>query len=126
MCRNRFANDPYKRFAVYKPGAVDEEADLTLSMDVIFHLVEDDVFDQYMNDLFAAARRFVAIYSWDFDEPWSTRISFVRARRFSRWIQEHQPEWQLFQEVENPYRGEPPEETRSDFYFFARRDRLQQ
>jgi SAM-dependent methyltransferase len=122
MCRNRFANDPHKRFDIYKPAAVDQCADLTLSMDVIFHLVEDDVFDQYMTDLFAAAQCFVAIYGWDFDEPWSTHVAFVRGRRLSRWIQEQQPEWELFQAVENPYRGQPPEDSRSDFYFFVRRE----
>jgi hypothetical protein len=37
--------------------------DLELSLDVIYHLVEDEVFDAYMRSLFAHAGRFVVIYS---------------------------------------------------------------
>ena len=38
-------------------------ADLTLSLDVIFHLVEDEVFESYMGRLFSASKRWVIIYS---------------------------------------------------------------
>ena len=38
-------------------------ADLTLSLDVIYHLVEDDVFVSAMRALFDKAARFVVIYA---------------------------------------------------------------
>lgn len=43
-------------------------ADLSLSLDVIYHLVEDEVFETYINTLFKSARRYVIIYSSNSDD----------------------------------------------------------
>ena len=32
----------------------DKKADLSISLDVIYHLIEDDVFDLYMNNLISS------------------------------------------------------------------------
>jgi hypothetical protein len=53
-----------RRVVLYDPHYfVDHQglfrAELGLSLEVIFHLVEDDVFDVYMRHLFASATRFV-------------------------------------------------------------------
>jgi hypothetical protein len=39
-----------------------------LSLDVIYHLVETEMFDLHMIHLFQSASRFVIIYSTNFDE----------------------------------------------------------
>ena len=44
-------------------------ADLALSLDVIYHLTEDTVFEAYMRHLFAAGSRFVIIYATDREIP---------------------------------------------------------
>ena len=61
-CRAAFAADP--RFA-FRALADDrgEGAALALSLDVIYHLVEDGVYEAYMARLFQGGERFVAIYS---------------------------------------------------------------
>ena len=46
-CQQIFAQDPTKQFRLISQYA-GETAELTLSLDVIYHLVEDDVFDSYM------------------------------------------------------------------------------
>ena len=61
MCERRFGADKTKRFEVYDPGAFDPtnpsyQADMAVSMDVIFHFVEDDVYETYMNTLFKVAQ----------------------------------------------------------------------
>lgn len=61
-CRQRFRNDGSKRFMLLDEYA-DEKADLALSLDVLFHLVEDDVYFGYLDRLFAASRRFVVVYA---------------------------------------------------------------
>ena len=58
-------------------------ADLALSLDVIFHLVEDSVFELYMERLFSAARRFVVVFSSNEDMRAHTH---VRHRHFSSWV----------------------------------------
>jgi len=91
LCKQRFKNDPSKQFFFYgssQINAITKEfhADLSISLDVVFHLVEDDVFEKYMKDLFTASSRFVIIYAWDVDGE----VNFhVRHRNFSKWIKDH-------------------------------------
>jgi len=105
-CRSLFAGDHTKSFFLYSPDHhVDHHqvfsADLAISLDVILHLVEDDVFDIYMRHLFAAARRYVVVYSSD--EAMDDAALHVRHRPFSPWVEEHQPNWVLTAMEPNPY-----------------------
>lgn len=62
LCQGKFSQDATKHFLPV--DAFDSQrADLTLSLDVIFHLVEDRVYRDYMERLFSASRDYVAIYS---------------------------------------------------------------
>jgi SAM-dependent methyltransferase len=120
MCRQRFAGDPGKSF--YRTGDLpaDVAAELTLSLDVVYHLVEDAVFEAHMAELFDRATRFVAVYSSDTEEAAPGR--HVRHRRFTRWVAEHRPGWELVQKVDNPFPYDPrrPHETSfADLYVFA-------
>jgi hypothetical protein len=96
-------------------------ADLALSLDVIYHLVEDDTYDRYMRHLFAAADRYVVIYSSNKNDlPASPH---VRHRRFTDWIDQHQPQWQLSKHLRNQYPFDPhdPHDTSfADLYCFRR------
>lgn len=115
-CRARFADDVAKSFQVYKPGSLDLVAELTLSLDVLLHLVEDAVFETYMRDLFGAATRYVGIFSPDRDgRPGAPH---VRYRRFTPWVATNAPDWQLLLTVENPHKGD---ESVADFHFFELR-----
>src|SRR5690606_5981759 len=57
QCKAIFRDDPTKSFHPLHEYQ-GETADLTLSLDVIFHLIEDEVFDTYMRRLFSASNRF--------------------------------------------------------------------
>lgn len=123
-CRQRFRGDSTKQFQVLQRGRALPEgigaADLALSLDVIYHLAEDEVFDDYMTRLFAAGRRFVVIYSSNHDEPFA---AYLRHRRFTDWVERQAPEFRLVEKIDNPYPYEStnPEETSfADFYVFRR------
>lgn len=129
LCRERFADDPAKRFLWYDPE--DREnghlpgAELALSLDVIYHLVEDRIYERYMRDLFGAAQRYVIIYSCDDDEP--SQVPYVRHRCFTPWVRRHLPEWRLLEHVPNPYPFDPDNSVRewhatsvADFYIYER------
>ena len=73
-CRAAFADAPGRRF-VLATDYSGERADAALSLDVIYHLVEDVAFEQYMRQLFAAAKRCVVIYSSDRDDEPDGRIA---------------------------------------------------
>lgn len=105
MCIERFRDDPTKSFLRYDPVDLADPAgwlrgDLALSLEVIFHLVEDGIFADYMNRLFDSAGRYVIICSnATFDDE---QAPHERHRDFTRWIAEHRPEWHLDRRVEPP------------------------
>lgn len=121
LCQQRFADDTTKSFIAYDPSAFVNNgalrADLALSLDVLMHLVEDNVFETYMRHLFQASNRHVAIFSANEDRT-AGFAAHVRYRRFSDWVTINRPEWHLYREVENPGKGE---DSGADFYFYARR-----
>jgi SAM-dependent methyltransferase len=119
-CTSRFANDPSKSFMLVH-DYTGQTAQLALSLDVIYHLVENDVYEAYMQTLFDAARDYVVIYSSDRDEP-PTQIAHVRHRQFSRWIRTNARGWRLLQHIPNryPYAGDNDTGSLADFYIYGR------
>jgi SAM-dependent methyltransferase len=117
MCVSDFSDDTSKKFKLSEEYA-GETADLVLSLDVIFHLVEDPVFESYMHSLFAAARKLVVIYATDTDEQESPRIAHVRHRRFTGWISANVPGWELQEKIENKFPYDPATGSGSPASFF--------
>jgi SAM-dependent methyltransferase len=129
MCRARFSDDPNKRFLLYDAKTfdpLDVRADLSVSLDVIYHLVEDAVFENYMRHLFASATRFVALYTSDSDSYSEIPPPEVKHRPVLRYVKEHFRDWQLYNKVMNPYPyksqfdGDVTTESFSNFYFYSR------
>ena len=123
-CRQRFADDATKSFhlACQMPSDLGL-FDLALSLDVIYHLVENKVYNDYMRTLFGHAGRFVAIYSSNKVEPTDPHAQHVRHRRFSEWIEAHAPQWRQIGYIPNKYpydQARPTETSFADFYFFER------
>jgi hypothetical protein len=120
-CRQLFASDSTKRFILSSEISPAQTAELTLSLDVIYHLVEDAVFDEYMRTLFATSTRFVGIYASNEDKEWSA--SHVRHRRFGDWVDKNAPQWRRLSVVKNRYPydpGNPDQTSFADFYFYAK------
>jgi SAM-dependent methyltransferase len=121
ICEQRSAGDTNKSFYLTSKLPTDlGKFDLALSLDVVYHLVEDAVFDTYMRSLFAHAGRFVIIYSSNKVEL--SGVPHVRHRSFTKWIEQHAPQWQQFGNVGNRYPYDPkrPDDTSfADFYFFT-------
>jgi uncharacterized membrane protein len=118
-CITRF---PRHRFVPFHAMQSDLTADLAMSIDVVFHLVEDTMFAHYMEVLFRCAYRFVLVYASNAEGNWSA--PHVRHRRFTAHVAEQRPEWRLLAHVLNPYPYDPdhPDNTSfSDFFVYARR-----
>lgn len=88
-CRKMFSGDSSKSFFLLEEATA-ERAELALSLDVVFHLVEDNVYQNYLSRLVEAATRYVLIYSTDVDMP-ATGVRHVRHREVSKDIQEAFP-----------------------------------
>lgn len=122
LCRRRFSADPTKRFYhSSEVQATGQTGDLVMSLDVLYHLVEDEVYDQYLRSLAGAAERFICVYSSNVDKP--GHVAHIRHHRFTDWFSRHAPEWRVIARIPNEFPEDPqdPEETSwADFYFFAR------
>lgn len=123
-CVAAHGSDRTKKFALLDDYR-GETAELALSLDVIFHLVEDSVFAEYMRRLFAAAEKFVIIYSSDTDDNTSNDAPHIRHRRFSKWIAQNAQGWKFSSIVKNkfPFDGNHAKTSFSDFFIYERVDR---
>ena len=119
QCERRFAGDASKRFLVYDEALRSRlrfpAARLSLSIDVLYHLVEDHVLTAYLRDLFAAAEEYVVVYSTNFERVYETPHQVDR--NFTAIIAATIPDFELTQTVENPHKGE---ESMSDFFVYRR------
>jgi hypothetical protein len=118
-CRVSFEDDPTKKFLHSEAQTSKITADLALSLDVVYHLVEDSVFDTYMRRLFDSAARFVIVYSSNVEQVWSG--SHVRHRQFTTWIKQNKPDWRLASFLKNAYpydEKNPAGSSFADFYVF--------
>jgi len=99
-----------------------EKAELTLSLHVIYNLVENDVFYTYMERLFDSATKLVVIYSSDIEEQDRYQASHVKHRKFSIWVEKNKPEWELLQHIPNihPYTGCNTMGSVAGFYIYKK------
>jgi protein O-GlcNAc transferase len=121
LCEKRYGSDPAKTFKLINDYA-GEKADLSLSLDVIYHLVEDEIFHQHMHMLFDAAEKYVIIYSSNTDDLSLAHAKHIRHRRFSDWIETLRPEWELAEFKPNKYSYNSQTQTGSfaDFYIYKK------
>lgn len=123
MCKNKFKGDSTKTFMLYRPNRkriLSFKADLAISLDVIFHLVENQIFEIYMMDLFQSAERYVIIYS---SNTIGMQNHHERTRHITSWIEKSIKGWSLIQVIKNlyPYDSHDPANTSySDFFIYGK------
>jgi len=127
LCQAKFSEDKNKSFFLYSPSCfVDRQnvfrADLGLSLDVIYHLVEDEVYNAYLDHLFAASKKFVIIYSSDVDKAGGAHARHVRHRNFTQRVKERFPDWKMLEKIKNlhPGKGDFGQGSFADFFVFEK------
>ena len=120
-CKGLFKSDERKSFRLMSEYN-GEKADLVLSLDVIYHLVEDDVFERYMQILFEASHRYVIIYSSNYNDDSGSDGTHLRHRKFTKWIKKNLQNWTLVAHLPNPYpyRGEYRKGSFADFFIYEK------
>lgn len=116
LCQSKMKDDKNKKFFLYNQKKFKKslfKSELGISLDVIYHLVEDDVFFKYMNDLFDSSTKYVIIYA----SNRNLKQSFhVKQRKFATWIKNNKPEWKFVKKISNKY----PRLSIADFYIFKK------
>ena len=122
ICKKKFKNDKTKTF-IHLDGIFNnkKKADLSISLEVIFHLIEDEVFNSYMQNLFDSSKKYVCIYSSNFNRP-SRR--WVRHRKFTNWIDKYMSRnWKMKEYIPNKYPFDIKHKYKtsySNFYFYEK------
>ena len=121
ICREKFRNDPHKSFSLMADYD-GEIADFVLSIDVIFHLVEDQVFDNYMRTVFAASSNLIVIYASNTDEQESPKLPHDRHRKFTTWVENNETQWSLLRVIDNkfPYDVSSGTGSPASFHVYSR------
>lgn len=119
-CRQLYESDPSKIFLTTEQAhEALPRADVALSLDVIYHLVEDRTYESYMRSLFRSATRLVIIYSSN--APRADTASHVRHRRFTDWVDAQASDWHLDRHIANPYpvaADDPDGTSPADFFVY--------
>lgn len=120
-CRNLYQEDSSKSF-IHLSDLNRSDFDLALSLDVIFHLVEDQVFEDYMRKLFLSSKKYVIIYSSNKDDNSENEYEHVKHRRFSDYIDKNLNNWSLVKTIENKYKfnGDAKQTSFADFYVYQK------
>lgn len=119
-CKQKFTADPTKKFVHYDPTHFKPsdslKSELSLSLDVLYHIIEDDSYFKHLDDLFALSKHYVIIYSTDFDEHESEHVFH---RKFTAHIKQSFPDWRLIEYIKNPYYGIGEQESKAEFFIYA-------
>lgn len=123
ICKEMFKQDTSKEFycCAGNDFVSEKTAELALSLDVLYHLIEDDVFETYMYRLFNSSTKYVLIYSCDFDDD---HARWVKCRKFTDWISNNlSSEWKLRELIKNKYPFDIKDKDNtswSDFYIYEK------
>ena len=124
-CVEKFGTDPTKNFFLYDQRCfVDKTGifrrDSSLSLDVLFHLVEPEVYETYLKHLFASASKMVIIYAADQDIE--QKSSHELYRKFTRDVEMKIKGWKLKEVIKNKYPAknfEDQEGSLADFFIYV-------
>lgn len=114
-CRDRFLNRGNFTFETIEPNQIHNTSyDLVMSCDVLYHLIDEDLFLRHIDMLFDLSKHYVLIYAKDEDA--TDPADHVLFRKFSHIIHERHPQFQLIQTIPNRY----PKESPSSFYIYSK------
>jgi SAM-dependent methyltransferase len=122
LCTEIYKKDSTKSFKLLSSHC-DEIAELTLSLDVIYHLIEDQTFSNYMNKLFEASSKYVIIYSSNTNER-KSKAPHVKHRKFTDWVERNQKSFKLLEHVPNkyPFDGDGARTSFADFFIYEKQN----
>ncbi len=120
ICKQKFNGQLNKKFLLYngdtdkKKKILEYNADLCISFDVIYHLVEDKVFEKYITELFEFSKKYVIIFSTNIDQKCTLHH---KNRKFTTYIEKRIKGWDLIEKHKNPHKGA---DSTADFYLYQK------
>jgi len=114
---DRFDSDPKKDFLVFDCCCQKNirnflSVDMAISLDCLYHLVEQDIYENYLKTLFDIAK-YVVIYASD-DENIKSKDAHVCIRAFTPYIAEHFKTFRLVRKIDNKYHSDQYDKSGTD------------
>lgn len=113
LCNQKFKNKENYYFTS-DVDRLSSAYDAVLSLDVIYHIVEDELYYQYIDDLFGRSSKYVVVFSSNFLD--NTTQQHVKHRLFTSDVENYVDNFELYATLRTP------EEVFSsaNFYFYKR------
>lgn len=118
MCKKKFKDDSTKSFFLVS-DTTPRTADLTLSLDVVYCLVEEEVYENYLTRLFESANKYVIIYSSNHNRN-QVSVPHIKHRKFTDWIAANRPDFKQIRKEPNKFENEVSNSSNSEWYFFEK------
>ena len=94
----KYTNDAEKSFITYDEYII-ENFDLSISIDVIYHITDDITYYHYMDTLFSSSSKYIIIYSTNNVDSVSENITHIKHREFLNDIPKN---FSLISKIEGP------------------------
>lgn len=125
-CMDKFKHSTNKSFFLYRGSAFSDtlgvfKSDLALSLDVLYHLIEKEIYLQYLHNLFSSSDKYVVIYSTNVNLPHNTHELH---REFMKDVEQmFNSIWKLEKTIVNKYPAKDIHDSSgslANFYFFRK------
>jgi len=117
MCIDTYCENKNKSFLLYDPDHFLNNTlqfDASISLEVIFHIIDDNKYRKYLHDLFSCASKYVIIYSSNFAQQ-RKETSHIKHRNFTTYVDATFTSWTLKSFLKNPF-----SDRTSNFYIYKR------
>lgn len=113
ICKMKY-NGSIKKFYTYKEiDTMNLQAELTMSLDVLYHILEEELYVTYLKNLFSSSSKYVLIYSSNYDGHID---GHMHTRKFTNNIENMFPNWDLHKKINQIY----PKKSSANFYLYKK------
>jgi SAM-dependent methyltransferase len=123
-CKNIFKSDKNKKFYVYQDfNKKNNIVDATISIDVMYHIIEEDIYNNYLNDLINISSKYIIIYSYNnFTNRLINSHAHIKHREFVETMKSKNTK--LIEYIPNYQRIDDSDKIYADFYIFEKINNL--
>jgi 2-polyprenyl-3-methyl-5-hydroxy-6-metoxy-1,4-benzoquinol methylase len=111
LCQKKFSGNTKMHFCSLMSDL--PKADLCLSLDVLYHIIDEKEFEKYLLCLFEKSKKFVLIFSSNHKNNNHDAGNYIKHRKFTEWINEN-VDFKLVEVIDNDL------ETSAKFYLYER------
>lgn len=110
-CREKFSGQPMAFFTDIKHMP---EAELTMSLDVLYHIVDENDYKVYLDQLFSKSKKYVLIFSTNYEGN-KVVADYIFHRKFTDWVEKNYTDFKLADVIGNYL------QTSAQFFLYERK-----